>query len=104
MATITFKVNLETRNSTSHLMPSRTTLDGNETVTEASNMKNTRTIYLPGLTLNNTVGLNANGNQPGYYHHGDQFTVTGLQAIYLLNTYVSSPVSLNDVLQVVSQS
>ena len=109
MATITFQVNLETVGyPTGWLQPSRTTLDGNETVTEASNFKNDRTLYIPGLLLNNYMGIGPNSTfdkqLPGYLKHGQQFTVTGMQAIYLKKTYVSNPPAPTDVLQVVSQS
>lgn len=101
MTTITFQVNLETVGyPTGTLQPSRTTLDGNETVTEADNMKNTRSIWLPGLKKNNYEGI----GPTGFLKHGSQFTVSGKQAIYLKNTYVSSPALPTDVLQVVSIS
>lgn len=96
---ITFKVNLETvGHPTGTLQPSRTNLVGNEVTTEADNFKNTRNVYIPGLLLNNYYG---NGPK-GYLHHGDQFTVTGKQALYLKNTYVKG--GTDDILQIVSQS
>lgn len=96
MSTITFKVNLETQSRQSSLLPNRITLSGNETVTEAVNMKNTRTIYLPGLLNNNHTGTT-----PASLHHGDTFVVSGLQAQYLKRTYVTG--SVEDVLQIVSE-
>ena len=95
---ITFQVNLETVGTPGWLQPNRTTLDGNETVTEASNMKSTRTIWLPGLLNGNYEGI----GPTGYLHHGQQFTVKGQQAIYLKKTYVTG--ATTDILTVVSQS
>ena len=101
MTTITFQVNLETVGfPTGWEQPSRSTLTGNETTSEASNMKNTRTLWIPGLKLNNYEGI----GPTGFLHHGAQFTASGKQAIYLKNTYVSSPAAPSDVLQVVSIS
>lgn len=118
---ITFQVNLETVGTPGWLQPNRTTTDGNETVSEASNMKNTRTIWIPGLMLSNYEGVGGvhvdatgnigggpgeqfggNGINQGYLHHGQQFTVKGLMAVYLKKTYVTG--SVNDVLQIVSES
>lgn len=96
--TITFRVNLETLARQSFVQPSRTTTDGNETVSEADNMKNTRTLFIPGLLRNNYEGV----GPTGYLHHGDEFTVSGLQAIYLKRTYVLG--TSEDVLQIVSTS
>lgn len=95
MAT-TFRVNLETVNRQGFLQPSRTTLEGNETVSEADNMKNTRSIWLPGLLLNNHEGI----GPKGFLKHGDTFTVDGLQAAYLKKTYVTG--AADDILQIVS--
>ena len=72
-------------------------------------MASTRTLYLPGLLRNNYEGIGPNtitsqNGSSGYLHHGSQFTVTGSQAIYLKNTYVSSPALPTDVLQVISIS
>ncbi len=105
MATITFRVNLETVGTPGFLQPSRTTLEGNETVTEAENMKYTRSVFIPGLLLSNYEGVGpskSNPTLPGYLTHGSEFTVTGAQAIYLKNTYVKG--EPDDILQIVSQS
>lgn len=91
---IVFQVNLETQNRNGHLVPNNIALVGNETVTEADQMKNTRTTYIPGLT----------GAENRLYKHGDQFTVKGQKATYLKKTYVSSPASPSDLLSIVSES
>ena len=78
MTTITFQVNLQTVGyPTGWEQPNRTTLDGNETVTEAANMASTRTLYLPGLLRNNYEGIGPNtitsqNGSSGYLHHGSQ--------------------------------
>lgn len=95
---ITFQVNLETVNRQGFLQPSRTEVTGNETVTEADNFRNTRTIYLPTLVGANIEGIGPNG----YLKHGDTFTVKGKKALYLKNLYVTG--SIDDVLQIVSES
>lgn len=98
--TYTFQVNLPTLRSVDWSQPSRSTLEGNETVTEASNLPNCRTTWLPGL--NNGVdniaqsipsGLNASTQ------NGAIITASGLKAIYLKKTYCSIPPNpLADVL------
>jgi hypothetical protein len=98
MKTITFKVNLETIGRTGFLQPNKTTISGNETVSEADNMRNTRSIFLPNLLRGNIEGI----GPKGYLHHGDTFTATGYNAIYLKKTYVTG--SLDDVLQIVSEN
>ena len=95
--TITFRVNL---GNIVGNQPASTILDGNETSTEAANLTMARTIYLPGLLLSNYVGTGY--VKGGYFHHNDTFTVSGMQAQYLKNTYVTS--DLTSVLQIVSQS
>jgi len=97
MKTITFRVNLETVNRQGFLQPNRTTLAGNETVSEADNMRITRTIYIPGLLQTNVQGL----GPKGYLHHGDTFVATDSQAMYLKKTYVLG--QADDVLQIVSE-
>lgn len=109
MTAITFRVNLETVGTPGFLQPNRTTLDGNETVTEASCLKNTRTLYIPGLLNSNYAGVGPNATfdpalATGYLNHGETFTVTGMQAVYLKKTYVSTPAAITDVLQIVSQN
>ena len=79
------------------LQPSRTTVDGNETVSEADNMSVGRSIYIPGLLHANTQGI----GPKGYLHHGDTFIATGSQAMYLKKTYILG--SVDDVLQIVSE-
>lgn len=118
--TITFQVNLETVNRQGHLVPNRTETAGNETVAEADNIKNLRTIYIPGLLVaENVMGIGGvhsgdnlhsggqfggNGTRQGYFHHGDQFTVKGEKATYLKKTYVSNPASPTDLLIIVDES
>jgi hypothetical protein len=89
---ITFRVNLETLHRFTSLPPSRTTLDGNETTTEADNMKNTRSTWLPGLSVADNLALKNSG----------QFTAYGMNATYLKKLYVTG--SIDDVLVVVSES
>jgi hypothetical protein len=102
--TITFRVNLETLNRQGHLVPNRTVTTGNETVSEADNMKNNRTIYIPGLLVGeNKTGLGGI-NQDVYLHHNDEFTVKGEKATYLKNLYVSTPAATDDLLVIVSES
>lgn len=95
---ITFRVNLETQDRQGFLQPNRTTVDGNETVSEADNVKSTRTIWLPNRLRNNYAGIAPNN----LLKHGDEFTVSDYDAIYLKNLYVTG--SPDDVLQIVSQS
>lgn len=96
--TITFRVNLETVNRQGFLQPNRTTLEGNETVSEADNQRNARSIYIPGLLLANYAGLTPNG----ILRHGDEFTVEGMQAVYLKKEYAQG--NPDDVLVVVSEA
>lgn len=115
--TIVFQVNLETVNRQGHLVPNRTNLVGNETVSEADNQKFTRQLWLPGTVVDGdgNVGgpvaiegiagiINGRNNPQGYLTHGDQFTVKGEKAIYLKKQFVSSPASPADLLIVISQS
>lgn len=90
---IVFRVNLETVDRQGSLQPNRTTLDGNETVSEADNQKNARSIYIPGLL---------GGENRASYGHGDEFTVKGKKALYLKNLYVTGAAS--DLLSIVSES
>lgn len=94
---IVFQVNLETVDRQGSLQPSRTQLSGNETVTEADNFKNTRSIFIPGLTNTNIEGIGPSG----YLKHGDTFTVKGMKATYLKNIYASG--NADDVLTIVSE-
>lgn len=89
---ITFRVNTETLNRQGHLVPNSTVLHGNETVTEADNQKNTRSIaMIPGLLM---------ANMPNGYKHGDTFVAYGQQAQYLKDTYCLGKV--DDLLAVVT--
>lgn len=91
---ITFQVNLETLNRQGHLVPNRTVASGNETTAEADNFRESRTIYLPGVTAaENRVNLS----------HGDTFTLKGQKALYFKNLYVSNPASPSDLLVIVSE-
>ena len=108
MTTITFQVNLQTIGyPTGWEQPSSTVLDGNEQTTEAANVAASRTLFIPGLLQTNYEGVGPPQSDPnlgGYLKHGSRFTVTGMQAIYLKNTYVSTPPAPTDVLIVVSQN
>lgn len=97
MKTIVFRVNLSTMNRQGFLQPNRITLDGNETISEADNIDATRTIYIPGLLRTNIQGI----GPKGFLHHGDTFTATDSQAMYLKKTYVLG--NVDDVLQIVSE-
>jgi hypothetical protein len=97
MYKISFRVNLETVDRQRFLQPSRTVLAGNEKVTEADNMKNTRSIFLPNLLRSNIEGIGPSG----YLRHNDIITAYGLQAVYLKKTYVTG--SQNDVLSIIPE-
>lgn len=98
MKTIVFRVNLETQNRQGWVQPNRIATDGNETVSEADNMKYGRTIYLPGSLNGNIQGI----GPKNFFHHGDEFTAKGSDAMYLKKTYATG--SPDDVLQVVSEN
>lgn len=87
----TFRVNLPTLHRYDWSHPNRTTLDGNETVTEEDALPATRSTWLANLA----PGCN-------FIAEGDGFTFTayGLQAVYLKNLYVKG--QPDDVLQLVS--
>lgn len=89
---ITFRVNLETVDRQGHLVPNRIEASGNETVAEADQMKNNRTIYLPGLLV---------GENKHKLKHGDEFTLKGQKAVYFKNLYTTGT---NPVLTIVSES
>jgi len=86
----TFRVNLETLRRYDWLQPNRTTLDGNETVSEEDALKATRSTWLTNMF-------------PGVSniaeHDGVEFTAYGMQAVYLKNTYVKG--QPDDLLQLV---
>jgi hypothetical protein len=75
-----FQVNLQTLQYYSWCLPNRTYLEGNETVTEAANMKYTRSTWLPSLYsgVENLVHL-----------EGNTITAYGEKAVYLRNTYAT---------------
>jgi hypothetical protein len=77
--TYVFKINLPTLQRYAWSHPNRTTLAGNETVTEEDNLKDTRSTWLPSMFP---------GVENLAHKHGDTFTVSGLKAVYLKNTYV----------------
>jgi len=98
--TYTFQVNLPTVGAVDWSQPSRTSLEGNETVTEASNLPNTRTTWLPGLIpgVENIAQLIPGGLNVSA-QNGAIITASGLKAVYLKKTYCSNPPDpLNDVL------
>jgi hypothetical protein len=71
MPTITFKVNLETVNRYSTSLP-------NAPTDNIDNLRTTRSTWFPDLLRDNRA-----------LKHGDQFTVSGMQAIYLKNNFTS---------------
>jgi hypothetical protein len=81
---------LETLNRYSSSLPNRTQLSGNETVSEANNMKYTRSTWLTSLL---------SGTEHVFHKHGQMFTVYGLKAKYLKDLYVTG--SPDDVLKLV---
>lgn len=94
--TITFQVNLEIQDRENigpntnlvspHLLnPMRYQSDQDNAVTEQSNLRNTRSIWLPGLL----GGENISGITSNFLGHGDKFTVYGLKAQYIKDTYTS---------------
>jgi hypothetical protein len=91
---LTFQVNLELNTTEAigpntnlvnpHILhPMRYQTDQDNAQTEQSNIKNTRGLWLPGLSgANNISSLG----------HGERFTVRGLQAIYIRDTYTTGVV------------
>lgn len=99
--TYTFQVNLPTLRSVDWPQPSRSTLEGNETVSEVSNLPNTRTTWLPGL--NNGVDNIAQTIPSSGTQNGAIIIASGLKAVYLKKTYCSIPPNpLMDVLTLLS--
>ena len=99
--TIVFQVDLETVDRTGHLVPNRVVVSGNETVTEADDQRNHRTIFIPGITAaENRVGLVNNGLGT-LLRHGDQFTLKGGKATYVKNTFTTGD---NPPLLIVSEN
>lgn len=70
MATITFQVNLETVNRYSASQP--------YSATDAGNFRTTRSTWFPDAMLDNRK-----------LKHGDEFTLSGLQAEYLRDNFTS---------------
>lgn len=86
-----FRVNLETVNRSGHLVPNRTEVKESEAVSEADQMKNTRSTFLPDAGLHNMV-----------LKHGDTFAASGMRAYNLKKQYATGlPDSL---LVIVSES
>jgi hypothetical protein len=77
---ITFRVNLETLNRYSSSLPYNTQLQGNETVTEADNMKFTRSTWLTSLL---------SGTEHVFHKEDETVTVYGQKAQYLKNLYAT---------------
>lgn len=95
--TITFRVNLTLPmkeafgpNSDEYGVnhPDRFQPDQDQAVTDISNRKNYRSVWLPGL----------GGTSNRALKHGDTFTAYGMNAIYIKNTYTTG---LNPILTVV---
>jgi hypothetical protein len=96
---ITFQVNLELSSSESvgpntnlvnpHVLsPDRHQNDQDNALVENSNRQSTRSLYLPGLL----VGENRAGNHGlggTNLVHGSMFTVKGLKALYIKDTYTN---------------
>jgi hypothetical protein len=98
---ITFQVNLEVNDTEAvgpntnlvnpHILhPMRHQDDQDNAITEKNNIRNTRGLWLPGLlageNLAGSMGVTNIRNRLG---HGDRFTVKGLKAIYIKDTYTS---------------
>jgi hypothetical protein len=78
MPTITFRVNLETVNNLTHKTPYNST--------ESTNFKSTRVTWFPDRLLNNRR-----------LEHGDEFTISGLNALNLKNNYTSGEFKFLDI-------
>ncbi len=91
---ITFQVNTETLNRQGGILPNNIQLNGNETVSEADEQKNTRSIaFIPGAN----AGMNVTG-----YSHGQTFTLYGNDALYIKRLYCLGTV--DSLLSVVTES
>jgi len=75
----TFRVNLQTVDFLSFLIPDRYQSDQDLGLTEGENHKFNRSTWLPGLTGGDNIVKN----------HDDTFTVYGMQAQYLKDTYTT---------------
>lgn len=94
----TFKVNLPTLQRYSSSLPNRTTLDGNETVTEEDALRATRTTWLASMF----PGCNFVAQHKPTSEDGFLFTAYGKQAVYMKSLYCSTPPNpLVDVLLIV---
>ncbi len=80
MPTIVFEVDLETVLRQSHVAPT-------DTRAEADNYKETRITWFPDNLLNNRS-----------LRHGDQFTVDGLNAIYLRDNFTEGDSAFLNIL------
>lgn len=90
----TFQVNLPTLQRYGWSLPNRTSLAGNETVSEADNQIMTRSTWLTNLF----PGVGNIAEKDGF-----QFTAYGMQAVYLKKLYCSeTPNPLVDVLTLIS--
>lgn len=76
----TFRLNLETLQRYSWSLPNRTSLAGNETVSEADIMKTTRSTWLTNLF----PGCQFIAEKDGF-----TFTAYGMQAVYLKRLYAT---------------
>lgn len=80
MPTITFQVNLETVNSLTHKQPYNSS--------EGGNFKETRVTWFPDILRNNRELKN-----------GDEFTVSGENALYLKNNFTSGEFKFLDIIE-----
>lgn len=78
MPTIVFSINLETVQELSHRPPYN--------ATEGTNFKNTRGTWFPDMVVRNRK-----------LKHGDEFTETGLNAIYLKDNFTSGTYKFLDI-------
>jgi|GEM_PF-5855562 len=86
----TFRVKLETLQRYGWALPYNAWPVGNETVSEADEMKYTRTTFFP--LMNNVQNL--------VDTHGEEFTLYGIQAVKFKNTFVTG--AADDVFELVS--
>ena len=101
---ITFGVNLELNSTETigpntnmvnpHILhPMRHQTDQDDAVSGRDNLKNDRGLWLPGLLGGeNLAGSMGETNNKSLLGHGDTFTVKGLKAVYLKNTYTNGTV------------
>ncbi len=84
MPTITFQVNLETCNRYNHRQPCDLT-------TEADNFSSTRNTWFPDILKDNRE-----------LKHGDEFTLSGTNALYMKNNYTIGEFKFLDIILEVS--